>query len=79
MTDRRRGAALKALPGFSEPEPWPFDQCQRRDPVLDLDRHPPRVVRHVGWRICLTCASPFFSQDVMRLRMCGVCKGRYEQ
>ena len=60
--------------GFSEPEPWDFDGCKRREAVLDHDHNPPRVVRHVGWRVCLKCEAPFFSEDVTRLRMCGGCK-----
>jgi hypothetical protein len=60
--------------GFSEPEPWAWDGGKRREPVLDYDRHPPAVVRSVGWRVCLKCEAPFFSEDVTRLRMCDGCK-----
>ena len=57
--------------GFYEPAPWEFDDCTRREAVLDQDHHPPRVVRKVGWQRCMRCRQPFFSEDVTRLRMCG--------
>lgn len=57
--------------GFSVPRPWEYDGCVRREPVLDHDYHPPRVVRRVGWRVCMRCRTPFFSEDVIRLRLCG--------
>ncbi len=70
-TARTRGAG--AL-GFVEPKEWPWDGGTRREPVLDTDHNPPRVVRHVGWRSCLRCRRPFFSPDVTRVRMCTPCK-----
>jgi hypothetical protein len=42
--------------------------------VLDYDHRPPRVVRSVGWRICMKCFKPFFSEDVIGVRMCDGCK-----
>ena len=57
--------------GFTEPQPWPFDGGRRREPVLDHDHHPPRVVRRVGWHRCMRCRDPFWSDDVVRLRLCG--------
>ncbi len=62
--------------GFSEPrlEAWPFDGGKRREPVLDHDQSPPRVVRRVGWRVCLRCGSPFWSTDVTAIRLCHGCK-----
>ena len=57
--------------GFSEPGPWPFDGGARREPVLDHDYHPPRVVRRVGWQQCMRCRQPFWSEDVLRLRLCS--------
>jgi hypothetical protein len=60
--------------GFVEPEEWPVDNGHRREPVLDADRTPPRVVRYVGWRSCLRCRKPFFSRDVQRVRLCDPCK-----
>ena len=57
--------------GFSESGPWPFDGGTRREPVLDHDYHPPRVVRRVGWQRCMRCRQPFFSEDVLRLRLCS--------
>lgn len=56
--------------GFVEPERWPNDGGVRRESVLDTDCHPPRVVRKVGWRTCIACGSPFFSEDVLALRLC---------
>lgn len=56
--------------GFVEPPPWKYDGCKRREPVLDMDRNPPRVVRKVGWQRCIACGSPFFSEDVVALRLC---------
>jgi hypothetical protein len=46
----------------------------RREAVLDMDHNPPRVVRHVGWQRCITCRSPFFSEDTIRQRLCVKCK-----
>ena len=62
--------------GFSEPTTWAFDGGVRREPVLDHDSKPPRVVRLVGWRVCMKCQKPFWSGDVQRLRMCAGCKSR---
>lgn len=65
--------------GFARPARWAFDGGKRREPVYDLDCQPPRVVRKVGWHRCLKCGSPFWSKDVMRLRLCGTaetgCRG----
>ena len=48
--------------------------------MLDHDHDPPRVVRMAGWRVCLRCESPFWSEDVVRLRICPRCKGQtYEK
>lgn len=57
-----------------EPKPWPVDGCRRREAVIDHNDSPPRVVRYVGWRKCMTCNKPFFSQDVRGLRMCDYCR-----
>ncbi len=70
-TTRTRGAG--AL-GFVEPNEWPWDGGTRREPVLDTDHNPPRVVRRMGWRSYLRCRRPFFSQDVTRVRMCDLCR-----
>lgn len=56
--------------GFVEPRPWSYDGCVRREPVLDHDVTPPRVVRRVGWQQCMSCRRPFWSDDVVRLRLC---------
>ncbi len=56
--------------GFVRPEPWPYNGGVRREPVLDTDDIPARVVRKVGWRRCIECGEPFCSDDVGRLRLC---------
>jgi len=56
--------------GFVEPVPWTYDGGVRREPVLDTDHFPPRVVRRVGWLRCIGCGAPFWSEDVVRLRLC---------
>lgn len=63
--------------GFTEPLPeaWKWDGGKRREVVLDHDYNPPREVRKVGWNTCLRCGSPFWSTDVIAIRMCGGCKG----
>lgn len=55
---------------FVEPKAWSYDGGVRREPVLDTDFNPPRVVRKVGWRHCMRCKRPFFSEDVIALRLC---------
>lgn len=72
-TPKRRARGTDDL-GFVEPRQWPWDGGTRREPVLDTDQNPPRVVRHVGWRSCMRCRYPFFSQDVTRMRICDPCK-----
>ncbi len=54
--------------GFIEPRMWPQDDGARREPVLDTDLG--RVVRYVGWRKCMRCGQLFWSEDVLRLRLC---------
>lgn len=65
--------------GMIEPKRWDFDGCLRREPVLDADSRPPRVVRKIGWHRCLKCRRPFFSEDVIRLRMCEPCRGQEDR
>jgi hypothetical protein len=60
----------RTVSGIIEPQRWPYDGGVRRESVLDTDFHPPRVVRNVGWRACLKCKRPFFSDDVLGLRLC---------
>lgn len=60
--------------GFYEPCPWDYDGGVRREAVLDTDHRPPRVVRRVGWRSCLRCSRPFFSQDIVAHRLCDDCR-----
>lgn len=58
-----------------EPKQWhPSDGGKRREPVIDHNDNPPRVVRYVGWRKCLKCRTDFFSADVRCLRMCEYCR-----
>lgn len=59
----------------AEPAPWKYDGGKRRAPVLDPNFDPPRVVRRVGWRKCMCCATPMWSEDVVRIRMCLDCGG----
>ena len=61
--------------GMIVPKRWEFDGCVRREPVLDADANPPRVVRKVGWQRCMKCRRPFFSEDVLRLRLCDGTEG----
>lgn len=68
----REGADLQ---GIIEPQRWDYDGCKRREPVLDADARPPRVVRKVGWQRCMKCRRPFFSEDVIRLRLCSGADG----
>lgn len=63
-----------ALIGIMEPSPWDFDGCVRREPVVEV-LCANRVVRKVGWHRCLKCRRPFWSEDVLRLRMCSYCRG----
>jgi hypothetical protein len=60
--------------GFIEPERWAYDGGLRREPVLDIDHIPARIVRRVGWRNCMTCTGPFFSEDIVCQRLCINCK-----
>ena len=53
--------------GFIIPERWPCDNGTRREPVMDMDTDPPRIVRYVGWKKCMRCGKWFFSEDVTRV------------
>lgn len=59
---------------LEEPEAWAWDGGKRREQVLDHNFRPPRVVRQVGWRCCMKCGKAYFSQDVIRQRMCDGCR-----
>lgn len=63
------------LQGMIETQRWEYDGGVRREPVLDADARPPRVVRKVGWQRCMKCRRPFFSEDVLRLRLCSGADG----
>jgi len=65
--------------GFAQPRQWPYDGGRRREPVLDYDHSPPRVVRRVGWQRCIKCSRRFFSDDVRAVRMCPACKNVKDQ
>lgn len=71
-------AKLHAPQGFGhdleEPEAWEWDGGKRREPVLDHNFRPPRIVRQVGWRCCMRCAKRFFSEDVIKVRLCERCR-----
>ena len=71
-TPRRRGGRFDT--GFDEPEPWAWDGGVRREAVLDTDANPPRIIRKVGWRVCMRCRAPYWSDDVVKIRMCDDCK-----
>jgi hypothetical protein len=59
-----------------EPRAWDFDgDLLRRADVVDRNYDPPRVLRRVGWRRCMRCARPQFSQDVVAIRLCWNCGG----
>jgi hypothetical protein len=68
--ERREQERTLVAEGFVEPERWDYDGGERREFVLDMDFNPPRIVREVGWRPCLKCGKPFFTEDVVRLRLC---------
>jgi hypothetical protein len=56
-----------------EPRPWRYDgDHKRREPVIDPNDN--RVIRHVGYRKCMSCPKHFWSEDVVKLRICPVCK-----
>jgi len=61
--------------GMIVPQRWDYDGCVRREAVLDADASLPRVVRKMGWQRCMKCRRPFFSEDVLRLRLCSGADG----
>lgn len=62
---------------IEEPEKWKFDgDLERREPVLDHNHRPPRIVRRVGYRLCMRCHRPYWSEDVVKIRRCEPCKLR---
>ena len=56
-----------------EPRRWLLDGGTRREPVLDPNFDPPRLVRWVGWRSCMHCDHWMWSDDVRRVRMHQEC------
>lgn len=45
----------------------------RRKVALGHDFHPPLEVRKIGWN---RCAKPFWSENVIAVRLCNGCKER---
>lgn len=67
---RDRGGIAEEI---REPRQWKFDgDTTRRVPVIDPNLR--RVIRHVGYRKCLCCPKFFWSDDVVRVRICDYCK-----
>lgn len=66
------------LIGYSidDAKQFPFDNGEKRVPVLDDNFRPPRVVPKAGRVRCMSCSTWLFSQDVLRVRLCFPCKGR---
>lgn len=60
-----------------EPRPWPLDNGARREPIIDRNFKPVRVIRHVGHARCLSCTRWFFSRDVLGIRRCDACKAAH--
>ncbi len=59
-----------------EPEPWSYTgDLTRREKVMDGNCTPPKMVRRVGWMLCMKCQRPHFSDDVGKCRVCFECGG----
>lgn len=67
--------------GFTEPLPeaWAWDGGHSREAVLDHDFYPPLKVREVGWNRCMCCAKPFWSENVIAVRLCNGCKEPHDR
>jgi hypothetical protein len=64
--------------GFMIPKQWIFDgDYRRRAPVLDAV-NANRVARLVGYKRCLICKKPFWSQDVKNIHICDGFHSQYE-
>lgn len=59
---------------IKEPASWPPDNGVRREPVIDRNFRPPRVVRYVGYVRCMKCSRWHFSPNVVSVRICSACK-----
>ena len=61
---------------IEEPARWEFDgDLKRRVAVYDHNWTPsPRLVRRCGYRRCMCCTLPFWSVDVVKVRLCDPCK-----
>lgn len=67
-----RVAAYGESAGFLIPVQWPISSdpdLTRRAPVLDQENRN-RVVRYVGYRRCLICKKPFWSEDIKKNQLC---------
>ena len=58
-----------------EPRRWANDEGKRHAPVLDPNFNPPKVIRHMGWKRCMSCWRFHFSEDIVRVRICTECGG----
>lgn len=57
------------------PKQWHYVAGQRRrEAVVDTSFKPPRVVRFVGYRDCIKCRQPHWSEDLRRNWMCTRCR-----
>lgn len=61
---------------IEEPRRWRFDgDIIAKTPVVDPLCSPPKVIRYVGYRSCLKCERPFWTEAVGRIRCCSYCGG----
>ena len=59
-----------------EPTRWKYNgDMVAKAPVLDPDFTPARVIRYVGYRPCMKCKLPFWTEAVGRIRRCSDCGG----
>lgn len=65
--------------GIAEPHIWIDDGTNRREPVIDQNDNPSRIVRYVGWQPCLKCRKRYFSRDCRSIRLCDPCKNGQPQ
>lgn len=61
---------------IQEPKRWAYDgDLVTKKPVIDPMCSPPKVIRFVGYRLCLKCKHPFWTESVGRIRSCWLCGG----
>lgn len=64
--------------GFLIPRQWIFDgDYKRRAAVLDTENGN-RVARLVGYKRCLICKKPFWSEDVKNIYICDASHSQYQ-